>query len=322
MVLHELIATAPPRVFMSYSHDSEEHKNWVLQLAARLVANGVDVLLDRWNVRLGGNLQLFMESSADTDRVLAVCTTEYVRKADAAEGGVGYEKTILTAELIADLTSARVIPVLRANPAKALPRFLTGRKRISFLDNAQYEASYAELLYDIHGMSISPRPPIGENPILAKPVETPPNISRHPSRYVSPGLSGQVAFNYSNNDGRYIIGAGDMAFETYWSEAGHGSIHVLSDPPSIRSVALAEKVRDITTISDARVYDPSSRARTAYVGDTVVFQNTAGYYAVARVDSVKNRHSPSGAHDIVFSYTIQPNKSADFSKLAPSRYES
>ena len=30
-----------PKVFISYSHDSEEHKSWVLQLATRLRSNGV-----------------------------------------------------------------------------------------------------------------------------------------------------------------------------------------------------------------------------------------------------------------------------------------
>ena len=37
---------AAPRVFVSYSHDSQDHKNWVLTLATRLVKNGVDVILD------------------------------------------------------------------------------------------------------------------------------------------------------------------------------------------------------------------------------------------------------------------------------------
>ena len=37
-----------PIVFVSYSHDGEEHSAWVLQLATRLRRNGVDVILDRW----------------------------------------------------------------------------------------------------------------------------------------------------------------------------------------------------------------------------------------------------------------------------------
>ncbi len=39
-----------PTVFVSYSHDGEDHSNWVLQLATRLRSNGVDVILDKWNL--------------------------------------------------------------------------------------------------------------------------------------------------------------------------------------------------------------------------------------------------------------------------------
>jgi hypothetical protein len=35
-----------PKVFISYSHDSEEHKAWVEDLARFLVSNGIDVVID------------------------------------------------------------------------------------------------------------------------------------------------------------------------------------------------------------------------------------------------------------------------------------
>ena len=50
-----------PTVFISYSHDDESHKDWVLQLATRLRSNGLNVLLDRWNLKLGQDLASFME---------------------------------------------------------------------------------------------------------------------------------------------------------------------------------------------------------------------------------------------------------------------
>lgn len=37
----------PPKVFASYSHDSEKHKHWVLKLCTELVENGIDVILDQ-----------------------------------------------------------------------------------------------------------------------------------------------------------------------------------------------------------------------------------------------------------------------------------
>jgi hypothetical protein len=38
----------PPRIFISYSHDSEEHSARVLELATRLRSEGVDAWLDRY----------------------------------------------------------------------------------------------------------------------------------------------------------------------------------------------------------------------------------------------------------------------------------
>jgi len=35
-----------PKVFISYSHDSEEHKAWVADLARFLISNGIDVVID------------------------------------------------------------------------------------------------------------------------------------------------------------------------------------------------------------------------------------------------------------------------------------
>ncbi len=104
----------PPKVFVSYSRDSEQHKDWVLTLATRLVSNGVNILLDQWDLTLGSDLPRFMESGLTAaDRVLAICTDKYVEKANAGVGGVGYEKMILTAQLKQNVTADRIIPIIR-----------------------------------------------------------------------------------------------------------------------------------------------------------------------------------------------------------------
>jgi TIR domain len=90
-----------PQVFISYSHDSDEHKAWVADLARFLVSNGIDVIIDAWNLRRGEDIPKFMEDGlSSADRVLMICTERYVEKADGALGGVGYEKMIVTAELM------------------------------------------------------------------------------------------------------------------------------------------------------------------------------------------------------------------------------
>jgi len=60
----------PPKVFISYSWDSDEHKAWILNLAKQLLANGVDVTLDQFELSLGKNLSHFMERAvADADKL-------------------------------------------------------------------------------------------------------------------------------------------------------------------------------------------------------------------------------------------------------------
>lgn len=304
-----------PRVFISYSHDSQEHKDWVLALATRLVANGVDVVLDQWNLTLGSDLPLFMESGlTGAQRVLAICSDPYVAKANKGVGGVGYEKMILTANLMQSISDDRIIPVIRNNDAGVTPTFLGSKVYIDFRKDLEYEAKYAELLRDVHGQKIKPRPPLGTNPFNETYVETTPKIAFSPERYVSPALSGSVTFDYSNNNGSYVVGAGDMAFETAWSGGSNRAIHAYSDRPSIRTVALATGVKDISEIQDAGVYDTSSRVRSPHLGEIVVWRNTAGYYLATRIEALKSRDHGDDADEMTFSYVIAPSKLASFKR--------
>jgi hypothetical protein len=45
-----LIEQRPPRVFISYSHESEEHADRVLALADRLRAEGIEATLDQYEI--------------------------------------------------------------------------------------------------------------------------------------------------------------------------------------------------------------------------------------------------------------------------------
>jgi len=311
-------AERAPKVFMSYSHDDQEHKDWILTLSTRLVANGVDVILDQWDLNLGGDLPRFMESGlTEADRVLAVCTEPYVRKANEGRGGVGYEKMILTSQLMHDTTADKIIPVIRSNTSSiVLPTFLGSRVYIDFRDAGQFEAKYAELVREIHGAKIKPRPPLGPNPFTEREAFSSANLAVRSERYVSPALSGSVTFDYSNNNGRYTLGAGDMAFETAWSGASKSRIHAYSDPPSIKCIALAVGVEAIADLEDGADFDTSSRVRTPHLGEIVVWRNTAGYYAAAKVEKLMSRSHGDPNDEITFTYSIQPDRSASFKGLA------
>jgi hypothetical protein len=236
------------------------------------------------------------------DRVLVICTSAYVRKADDSQGGAGYEKMILAAQILRDPTTHRVIPIIRGNEGSTLmPKFLGERFYIDFRDDAKYEEKYELLLRELLGVRMTPCPPLGKSPFEEKPQYTTPKLSTRRERYVSPAMSGVVTFDPSNNNGRYVIGAGDMLFETYWSVASNTAIHVLDDPPSIHSVALASGIRAISDIEDASIYDTSSRHRTPHLGEVVVWQNTAGYFAATRIEGLKSRNHGDSVDEVTFS---------------------
>ncbi len=98
-----------PKVFISYSHDNPDHKKWVAELAIKLVKNGIDAVLDQWDLSPGDDLTAFMERAVtEVDRVLVICSSNYVAKANAGVGGVGYEKMIVNAELVNNFSSVRL----------------------------------------------------------------------------------------------------------------------------------------------------------------------------------------------------------------------
>src|SRR5512135_636665 len=81
-----------PRVFLSYSHDSDEHAARVLALADTLCAGGIDVILDRYvHPAPEQGWPRWMDQNIEAARfVLLVCTEIYRRRVmDQEEPGKG-----------------------------------------------------------------------------------------------------------------------------------------------------------------------------------------------------------------------------------------
>ena len=51
----------PPQISISYSWSSQEHENWVIELANRLMNDGVLVVIDKLNLKEGQDKYKFME---------------------------------------------------------------------------------------------------------------------------------------------------------------------------------------------------------------------------------------------------------------------
>ena len=87
-----------PKIFISYSWSSDA---LVLPLAERLVSHGIDVVLDKWDLKEGQDKYVFMEqcvNDPDITKVLIICDKAYATKANNRTGGVGDETVIISQE--------------------------------------------------------------------------------------------------------------------------------------------------------------------------------------------------------------------------------
>jgi hypothetical protein len=159
-----------PRVFVSYSHDTPAHKQWVGELASKLVKKGVDVILDQWDLGLGDDVPKFMEKSVgEADRVLMICTESYVRKADGGRGGVGYEAMVVTGELVRKLETNKFIPIIRQSGAEeAVPRSVSTRLYVNLSEGQDFDEEFEKLLREIHNAPKERKPKLGQNPFVGE----------------------------------------------------------------------------------------------------------------------------------------------------------
>ena len=129
-------------------------------------------------------------------------------------------------------------------------------------------------------------------------------------------LAGEVVFDYSNYNGRFVIGRGDTEFETKWSKASNTGIHIYNDPRSIYGVALGRgEWTEITQVKDAHCLNYTSRSRTPAIGEIVVLHNTSGFYAALKLLEIKDNTRGHEQDELMFEYCIQADGSGDFTTL-------
>ena len=162
--LDEVGGLSSPTAFISYSWDSEGHKQWVSDFATALRKEGIDVKLDQWHLRLGYELTQFIEVQIrQNDFVIVVCTPEYKHRSDNRLGGVGYETSIIAAEVFDSRSVGKFIPVLRSGTREAsIPAGLSSRRFVDLSDANSYQREFEELVDTLHGKPLSP-PAIGDH---------------------------------------------------------------------------------------------------------------------------------------------------------------
>ena len=144
-----------PQIAISYSHDSDTHREWVLQLASALIGQNIDVILDQWNIRTGDDIGHFMETAiTQCQGVIVVVTENYISKADAGIGGVGYEKRIIAEKMMSHDNPIEVFPLLKGvSNQQKLPRFLSSLGYLDFSKPEQFSNNIEMLVGHIQQLT-------------------------------------------------------------------------------------------------------------------------------------------------------------------------
>jgi TIR domain len=142
-------------VFISYSWDNEEHKDWVAHFAVQLENDGLSVILDQFDTEFGDQLPQFMEKAiSENDFTLIICTPKYKGRSDNREGGVGYEGNIINGQIFSTGNQRKFIPILRIGEANiSIPTALDGKKYVDLRDGKYQQSNYQSLLNSLLGQN-------------------------------------------------------------------------------------------------------------------------------------------------------------------------
>lgn len=173
-----------PKVFISYSWVNQQHREEVRQFADRLIANGVQVLLDEYDLKAGQDIYKFMESTvtnSDVTHVLIIADRHYTQRADDRKGGVGSETLLISPKVYERVDQTKIIPLVfekDENGRPFLPAYIKSRVHIDFSDPNRYELAFDELLRHLFGVSKHRKPDLGSPPDFSTP-----EASKHTKNY-------------------------------------------------------------------------------------------------------------------------------------------
>jgi hypothetical protein len=159
-----------PRVFISYSWSSHGHQTSIRKWAEQLRNDGVDVVLDIWDLKEGDDKYAFMEKMVTDDsvtHVLVFSDSEYAGKADAREAGVGTESQIISREVYPKAQQSKFLPVVCEfdnSGEPFLPTFFKSRIWIDFSSPEAANENWEQLIRVLYGKPAYDKPTLGKAP--------------------------------------------------------------------------------------------------------------------------------------------------------------
>lgn len=164
---HMLQGDEIPKIFISYAWESSD---LVLELAQRLVSHGVDVVLDKWDLKEGQDKYAFMErcvNDSEITKVLIICDKAYAQKANERTGGVGDETVIISSEIYGNTKQEKFIPIIAERDEEGqpyVPTYIKTRIYIDLSNQETYEVEYEKLLRNIYEKLQFVKPKLGKRP--------------------------------------------------------------------------------------------------------------------------------------------------------------
>jgi hypothetical protein len=158
---------APPRVFISYAIANRRTAEWVAGLHEFLKGQGVDAVLDRWDLEATASLEKWMAGEfGRAEKVLIVSDEVYAQRANAGLGGVGYETALIAEDLRTDDKASKyVIVLLSGTKESGLPHYLQDRLALDCREPLHTARKYHEIWQRV--CDVSPvGPALGMSPIL------------------------------------------------------------------------------------------------------------------------------------------------------------
>lgn len=159
-----------PKLFMSYSWSNSTHEQWVIDLATELRESGIDVILDKWDLKEGHDAISFMEqmvTNPEIKKVAIVSDQAYATKADGRAGGVGTETQIISKEVYENQSQEKFVAVVSEKDDQGkpfLPIYYKSRIYIDLSEPDKYSENFERLLRWVFDKPLYQKPALGEKP--------------------------------------------------------------------------------------------------------------------------------------------------------------
>jgi len=166
-----------PRLFVSYAHTSPDHIEWVINLSKELAESGVDVILDKWELKEGQDKYAFMEKMVTDDsikKVIMILDRVYMEKANKRKGGAGTETQIITPKIYKSVNQTKFVGIISErdeNDDPYVPTFFESRIYIDLSSRELYEENFEQLVRWVYDKPLHKKPAPGKKPAFLNESE-------------------------------------------------------------------------------------------------------------------------------------------------------